>query len=260
MSKLEAEDKEFAAYWDARTGDKGDPYRKHVLNPAMFKAIDSFADKIVLDVGCGNGYLAKQFLQAGAKKVICFDKSVHSVEYAASNNKKYPQVECFVQDVEQPWKLDDQSVDIIFSNMVLHMVENLKLAQSEAYRVLDKQSGTYVFSITPPSHALCAKVEEQLGKPSRYLGLGGYFEQRMCSYMMLSENAGLPDCKIPYYHRTLEDYFNTTLEAGFAIDALYEPQVNDALLAEAPRFVEYKDRPASMIFRAQPSILSNSGL
>jgi ubiquinone/menaquinone biosynthesis C-methylase UbiE len=249
MTNRQTEDEAIAAYWNEKTGEHGDPYRQYVLNPTMLGLIGSLAGKMVLDVGCGNGYLAKHFVSAGAQKVICIDKSHHAISYAAHNNNLCLQVECLAQDIETPLPFKDKSIDVIYSSMVLHQIADLETAQNEACRVL-KDDGEYVFSITHPSHALCAHVEEKLGKTSRYINLGGYFDERMCSYVMRSDGLGSADCTIPYFHRTLEQYFNTTVMAGFEITVLAEPTINDALLKAAPQFVEYENRPASLIFCA----------
>jgi len=252
MSNTQTDDQAIAAYWNEKTGEQGDPYRKYVLNPAMFELLGSIAGKVVLDVGCTNGYLAKQFVIAGAQKVICIDKSPHAIAYAINNTKAYKQVECLVQDIEKPLNFEDQSIDIIYSSMVLHQIEDLETAQNEASRVL-KDDGEYVFSVTHPSHALCAHVEEGLGKTSKYIGLGGYFDELMLSYRMKSDDPGSPECMVPYFHRTLEQYFNTTVMSGFEVAVVAEPTVNERLLKVAPQFSEYKDRPVSLVVCALKS-------
>jgi len=249
MTNTQAEDQAIAAYWNEKTGEYGDPYRQHVLNPAMFELLGSIEGKVVLDVGCTNGYLAKQFVAAGALGVICIDSSPQAIAYAATNTVALDQVECLIQDIEKPLNLEDKSVDIIYSSMVLHQIADLEIAQNEACRVL-KDDGEYVFSITHPAHALCAHVEEELGKTTKYIELGGYFDEQMCSYRMKSNEFGTRECIIPYFHRTLEQYFNTTIMAGFEIAVVAEPQINDQLLEAAPEFIEYKNRPVSLVFCA----------
>jgi ubiquinone/menaquinone biosynthesis C-methylase UbiE len=252
MTNTHREDQAIADYWNEKTGDQGDPYRRYVINPTMFGIIGALHNKVVLDVGCGNGYLAKYFVSAGAQRVICIDKSPHAIAIATQNTQPYKQVECVVQDIEKPLRFEDKSIDIVYSSMVLHQIEDLKIAQNEACRVL-KDDGEYIFSITHPSHALCAHVEEKLGKSSRYVGLGGYFDEQMCHYVMKSDAPNSPECTIPYFHRTLEQYFNTTVMAGFEITVLAEPTINEELLKAAPQFVEYANRPASLIFCALKS-------
>jgi ubiquinone/menaquinone biosynthesis C-methylase UbiE len=252
MVNAPTDDQTTAAYWNLKTGEHGDPYRRYVLNPAMFELLGAIAGKVVLDVGCTNGYLAKQFVIAGAQKVICIDKSPNAIAYAINNTKAYKQVECIVQDIEKPLNLEDQSIDLVYSSMVLHQIEDLETVQNEVCRVL-KDDGEYVFSITHPAHALCAHTEEELGKTSKYIGLGGYFEELMCNYRMRSDEEESPECIVPYYHRTLEQYFNTTIMAGFEIAVVAEPPINEELLKAAPQFIEYRDRPASLVFCALKS-------
>ncbi len=246
---VEDEDRLAADYWNQKSGESGDAYHVNVLDPAMLGYVRSFSGKVVLDVGCGNGYLARRCMEAGAQKVICVDKSEHSVRHAIQNNRNNHQIVCFVQDINTPWYLPDDSIDIILSNMVLHQVGDLQNAQSEAFRVL-RPGGEFVFSITHPSLDLCAYIEEQFGKHSQYLTVGGYYEELQGEYVMRSDSSDYPDFRVPHFHRTLSTYFNTTMQSGFYVLAIDEPPVNEAILANNPRFAQYKDRPASLVFYA----------
>lgn len=47
-------------------GDEGDFGRQQLLNPHLFRLIGDVLDKLVLDAGCGNGYLCRKLAKRGA--------------------------------------------------------------------------------------------------------------------------------------------------------------------------------------------------
>ena len=64
------QDKAFSDYWNERAGETGEVYIRFVLDPLLFHEIGDFTNKIVLELGCGNGYLAKRFLAEGVEHLI----------------------------------------------------------------------------------------------------------------------------------------------------------------------------------------------
>jgi hypothetical protein len=57
------QDKQFAEYWNRRAGDSGEAYKRYVLDPIMLKLVNSFTNKTIFELGCGNGYLAEKFIE-----------------------------------------------------------------------------------------------------------------------------------------------------------------------------------------------------
>jgi SAM-dependent methyltransferase len=52
-----------AEQWDASDGDEGSNWHRALLHPALLKVLGPLAGRRVLDVGCGNGSLARQGAQ-----------------------------------------------------------------------------------------------------------------------------------------------------------------------------------------------------
>jgi ubiquinone/menaquinone biosynthesis C-methylase UbiE len=249
------QNKEFAEYWNKRAGDSGEVYKRYILDPIMFKLVHTFAGKTILEMGCGNGYLARKFIEQNVKKLILTDISKHNLEFAKQKCQS-DDVECLEQDATKKWKIDANSIDIIYSNMMLNEVADINTPISEAFRVL-KNNGIFVFSVTHPSWDLFIFAQEKAGVKSKKIkGLGNYFKRGFAKYVMGSDSKTNPDLakayskdfEVEHYQRPLSDYFNALVEAGFTVRKIIEPELTKELLENNPRFKEYADHPIGLIF------------
>lgn len=250
------QDKTFADYWNQRAGGEGEAYKHLILDPLMFELVGGFAGKDVLELGCGNGYLGPQFVRRGAKRVIMMDFSEHNLRHAAEKCSD-PRVSFLQQDATQPWEVADDSLDVVYSNMMLNEVENSKTPIEEAYRVL-RSGGALAFSVTHPAWDLYVYAQEKAGVSSgKIIGLGGYFARGYARYQMggasknrpeLIKKYGGQDFMVEHYHHTVGDYFSQLVGAGFSVKQLLEPELTDELLRHSPKFADYADNPVSLVF------------
>lgn len=249
------QNKKFAQYWNKRAGKNGEPYKHYVLDPLMFGLVNPLAGKIVLELGCGNGYLARTFIQKCVKKLILMDISQYNLSFAKEkyNNDR---IICLNQDATKKWKLRSNIIDTIYSNMMLNEVANIKTPISEACRVL-KKGGKFVFSVTHPSWDLYIFAQEKAGiKSKKIKNLGNYFRRGYAVYMMGSDSKTNPllakefnkEFEVEHYQRPLSDYFNTLVEAGFSVNKILEPNLTKSLLKTNPRFRDYENHPIGLVF------------
>jgi ubiquinone/menaquinone biosynthesis C-methylase UbiE len=237
--------KDFAEFWNNRAGNDGEPYKRYVLDPIMLKELGPINGKVILELGCGNGYLAKTFLKQEPKKLILADLSKYNLAYAAEkvNDKR---VETLRMDATRAWNIPSSSLHSIYSNMMLNEVKNIKTPIQEAYRCL-KKKGKFIFSVTHPSWDLFNRAQELAGKPSSKMnGLRGYFERGFASFMMKNEEER--NYYVSHFQRPFSDYFQTLKSTGFEIEGIIEPELNQTLLKHHPRFISYKDHPVGLIF------------
>jgi 2-polyprenyl-3-methyl-5-hydroxy-6-metoxy-1,4-benzoquinol methylase len=61
---------QMAEHWDAGEGDKGSNWHRALLHPALRKVLGPLGGQYVLDVGCGNGSLARQLARQGAHALM----------------------------------------------------------------------------------------------------------------------------------------------------------------------------------------------
>lgn len=149
--------------------DKG--YYSHILKN-LVETIQSFPKcTSILDVGCGEGYYARNIVEATDKDVIAFDISKDSVQLAARNDTSHG-VAWFVGDLSQ-LPIKDNTIDCllnIFTPANYH----------EFNRVLRK--GGYLIKVVPGANHLKefrSLVQDQLrNKEFSNERVVDYFDER----------------------------------------------------------------------------------
>jgi ubiquinone/menaquinone biosynthesis C-methylase UbiE len=244
-------DPEFAAFWDEISGKHGHTYKQYVVDPLMFRLMGSLSRKVILDLGCGNGYLGPRFIKRGVKTAILMDLSPHNLEFAKKKNRS-SQVKFLLQDATRPWKLGSHSVDIIFSDMLLNEIKNITRPVKESFRVLRK-GGQFILAVTHPSWDLYEFALSTAGKSRNILkGPKSYFFRGNTKFILGNESVG-QECpksfEVEHYQRPLEDYFSVLLEAGFAIAAVKEPKLTAKLLRKFPGYREMTAHPIALVIQ-----------
>jgi SAM-dependent methyltransferase len=221
----------------------------------MFELAQPLDQQVVLEIGCGNGYRACQFLARGAARVILADISPHNLQHARLRCDD-ARVTFLLQDSTTTWDLLSASIDLVFSAMMLNEVEDIATPISEAYRVLRPASKLVIY-VFHPAKDLAVYAQECVGKPSKVIrGPGGYFRRGPSQFWMGKHSRANPELtrrtqqEIPveHYARPISDYFNQLVRAGFRVNALVEPEMNEALLAYNPKYAGTQDYPLSLVF------------
>jgi len=110
---------------------------RYSTQPFMKKIVgfDKFADKKVLEVGCGLGTDLLQFARSGAN-VTGVDLTPNSIELVRKRfSMESLSVDARVADAEN-LPFDDNSFDMVYSFGVLHHTPNTQKSIDEVYRVL----------------------------------------------------------------------------------------------------------------------------
>lgn len=250
------QDKEFSDFWNQISGARGQTYKKYVIDPEMFKLLGSIKNKVVLDLGCGNGYLGQVFLNKGAKKIILFDVSRANIDHAKKRCSS-PKAEFLCQDGTKEWKIRSKSLDIIFSDMMLNEVKNIKTPIKEAARVL-KKGGLFVFAVTHPAWDLFEYAKKKFTGASPIIPKAGPYFFRGYNHFIMSTESLKPkkggeykqSYNVGHFQRPIEDYFNTTVQADFTIKKIVEPELTSRLLKNFSGYKEMTEHPIGLIFLA----------
>lgn len=253
----------FAEYWDKRAGNSGEIYKRMVLDPLMFKLIGSLSNKVILELGCGNGYLGPMFVSQKPKRIILLDISKYNLQFAKEKCDD-SRIIFLEQDATKKWKVNSNSIDILYSNMMLNEVKDIKTPIKEAFRVL-KNNGILIFSVTHPAWDLYVFAQEVAGvKSNKIRGLGNYFRRGFAKYIMGKDSKTNPslaekykqEFEVEHYQRPLSDYFNELTNIGFSVKKILEPELTNELLQENPRFSEYMNHPVGLVFFCRKELVA----
>lgn len=88
---------------------------------AILENLAIMPGQIVLDAGCGNGYMAKEFAKLTEKtgKVYALDSDIRSIEILKGETEGTI-IEPFVGDITKGTKLAASSIDLIYLSTVIH--------------------------------------------------------------------------------------------------------------------------------------------
>ncbi|MGB2993325.1 MAG: class I SAM-dependent methyltransferase [Paenisporosarcina sp.] len=217
----------------ANYSENGDLHREVLLNPSLFSLVGDVDQKVILDAGCGEGYLSRIFAKSGAS-VVAVDYSKNMLELARNKTPNELNIKYHHGNCEKLNFLEDESFDVIVSNMVIQDLENYKEAIKEMYRLLVK-GGSFVFSILHPCFVtpVCGWEKNKEGEKLHW-NVDNYFYEGVYEQ---NYPQGQTD-KVLFFHRTLTSYFNAITEAGFILEGLVEPKPSKEMLEKHPSFEE----------------------
>lgn len=106
-----------------------------------------FGDRVVLEAGCGGGKVAAAIARIGARRVIGVDIGEDAIKFARQQAEKTPHGGLLDYRVGSvlDLPLDDESVDIVWSNSVIHLTDDWDGCFVEAARVLKPGGLFYVY-------------------------------------------------------------------------------------------------------------------
>jgi ubiquinone/menaquinone biosynthesis C-methylase UbiE len=223
-----------AEWYDSKQGDRGDLWHRTLIDPTLLRVIGHVAGLALLDIACGNGYLARRFARLGAH-TTGVDASAPIIERARRREADDPLgITYHVADAKRLDIFADASFDLAVANMALMDIEDAEAAIAEAARVL-RPRGRLVASLAHPCFDVpnaSAWVVERIEftttiwrKVSRYREAFAGTTPWRCGDSEVAST--------PAYHRPLSWYVRTLRDAGFVITAFEEPEPTTEFLAEA---------------------------
>jgi SAM-dependent methyltransferase len=216
------------------------PHNAEYERPGLLKVIPSVKGKMVLDAGSGSGSLTQWLLDHGAT-VIGVDASPHMLEHARKRIKD--RATLILHDLREPLDfIEEDSMDLVTSSLVMHYIDVLEPVFREFHRVL-KPRGHLVFSIEHPFTGFVYRPSES------------YYKVEVVSY----DWTGFTDepVSVPGYRRPLEGYTEALARTGFCIERLTEPVPTDRFREQLPdSYARHIINPLFMIIRARANIIS----
>lgn len=218
--------------------------RALAAEPSLFRLVLDVFDRLlggrvqgsrVIDLGCGEGYLARHVASAGAAEVTGIDLSARLLDVARDRTDASA-VNFVLDDARELATVRDASVDIAVSQMALMDIADHVATFRSVRRVL-RHDGAFVFSLlhpcfespfVPPAepHFLVDDSGTPVANLVRRYAQEGHWRE---------EGAGIRG-HVGSHHRMLSTYVNDLLDTGFQIARVEEPLLPDAgLFSQVPR-------------------------
>lgn len=200
--------------------------------PALLELVPP-PGRLTLDVGCGEGRVARELIRRGHTVV-----GVEGSEaLAAAARAAEPSFEVHVGDAQR-MPLADAAADLAVASMSLLNIDAMPEAVAEVARVLEP-GGRFCFSLVHPHNS--AKPLGDHPDAGSYFAEYGYAEQR-----------GRDGREMTFHdiHRPLSAYAGALERAGMPIEALREPVPGEAYLAQHPEMERWTHKPCFLHVRA----------
>jgi len=216
--------------------------------------------KIVLDIGCGEGYCARKVVEMGASKVVGSDISKEMIACAlntAGGDDRFKYYEAVAGDLLKG--LNDNrdylgidsaegSFDVaiavfLFNYLTTHEMEEVILQTFQAL----KPGGTFIFSVPHPSMIFCHDKGAIFRLDSEDKGYYSSRNEKITGIITTIDGTTL---NIMSVHKTLSDYIKAIFSSGFEIVDIQEAGVTEEHMKLHPDFFDsVKDRPLHLVFK-----------
>lgn len=189
----------------------------------------------VCDIACGEGYLSRFLAQFEPREVVGIDLSAALIK-AAAQRSNAANLSYWVDDAQHLRTLPDASFDIVVSQIAMMDIPDHQAVFRSVRRVL-KADGAFVFSLL---HPCFESPFQEPDEPLFHLDENGteiaYVIRRYASEGFWKSGGVGVRGRMGAYHRMLSTYINDLLAAGFRLDNLYEPVLEDGgLFSQVPR-------------------------
>jgi ubiquinone/menaquinone biosynthesis C-methylase UbiE len=208
--------------------------------PALARLLPPLGGARVIELGCGDGALARRLADAGARRVLAVDGSARMLALAAA--RPHPRVRYRRADIET-LSLPAASADCVVSSLALHYVRDYGGLIGRVARWL-RPGGRLVFSM---EHPVCTAANPMTG----WVTAGGatvwpvddYAEETGRAQQWLGRG-------VLKYHRRMSTVIGAILAAGLAVTGLDEPWPDDESVARRPELAQHRRRPPLLLVAA----------
>ena len=197
----------------------------------------------VLDIGCGEGQVARLAVAGGASTVIGIDPTWAQVQVATERGGGA----VYARAGAARLPFADASFDAAIACLVFEHIHEVDEAIAEVARVLEP-GGRFLFFLNHPllQTPNSGWIDDQiLDPPEQYWRIGPY----------LVEDATIEEVEkgvfIPFIHRPLSRYVNALADNGLLLTRMIEPAPPPGFLARAPEYQDAATIPRLLVLVTQ---------
>jgi SAM-dependent methyltransferase len=228
-----------AGWWqDGFTGGADAEYEEQILPLAEEHLAGA---RRVLDVGTGEGQLARRVAAAGAQ-VVGVDPTPSQVATAARRGGG-PR---YVRSGAEGLPFGDGVFDAVVACLVFEHLLEPEAPIREVARVLEA-GGRFLFFLNHPLLQApdSGWVDDQIMEPpEQYWRVGAYLTEDV------RDEEVAPGVVLPFVHRPLSRYVNLMAEAGLSLTRMEEPAPPPGFLARATEYRQAATIPRLLLLRA----------
>jgi SAM-dependent methyltransferase len=187
----------------------------HTARPFVLAAAEpTLRGARVLDLGCGEGYVARQLAARGAASILAMDISAGMVERAREAEAREPLgIEYRVADCAAGLDLEAGAFDLAVAVFLFNYLELAAMQRVlEAVHGALRPGGRFLFTVPHPLLPFLREHEA----PFYFDAAGrGYFEGRDAQFEGRIWRRDGVDVPVRCVHKTFGDYFEAMRAAGF---------------------------------------------
>lgn len=182
--------------------------------PFVLERVQPLAGCRVLDLGCGEGYVARQIQAAGAASVLGVDLSQGMIDQARAEEQRNPQGIVFQQgDASALPDLPDDAFDRVVAVFLFNYVETSVMTDvMQRVRACLAPGGRFVFTVPHPSFAFMRSEEPPFFFKREGAGYFSARDQTLEGSIWRRDGVSVP---VRCVHKPLEAYFEALRTAGW---------------------------------------------
>jgi SAM-dependent methyltransferase len=230
-----------ARWWQEGFTEGADEEYVEQIMPLAARWLDG-AER-VLDVGCGEGQVARQSVARGACGVVGVDPTHAQISeaHARGGGPRYARAGA------DALPFAAGAFDAVVACLVFEHVVAVDAAVAEVARVL-RPGGRFAFFLNHPLLQAPSSGwidDHVLDPPEQYWRIGPYLREDLT----LEEVE--PGVRIPFVHRPLGRYLNAMAANGLLVRHTDEPAPPAGFLARSPEYPQGADYPRLLVLVAQ---------
>lgn len=217
-----------------------------IENPIIKSLLPDLNNKRILDLGCGDGNMAKYFIEKGASRVVAIDISKNMIEFAKKNNRDY-------KIDYRNLKMEDisefvEKFDIVYSSLAFHYVKDFNKLLHDIYNLLNP-NGMLIFSQESPLiTSIIYSSKEQKNK----IEINGKQYYLISDYSKEGERIKKwNNVNVTKYHRSFANIVNYLVDNNFQIEKMLDSYASEEIIELEEKYKKEFDRPMFVFVKAK---------